>query len=132
MVQPRYAGIWRRYLAAWLDLGVVAVAFFFLGVTGIAATWSEDTLNGLWVLSLLMYFVGLEAGFGATLGKRLLGMRVVDDAGDDIDVGKALGRNLLRVVDGFAFGIVGLVTAKNSPTRQRLGDRAAGTVVIRA
>ncbi len=131
MDQPRYAGIWRRYLAAWLDIGVVAVAFFLLGASGVTATWSDDSINALWLLSLLTYFVGLEGMTGATLGKRLLRMRVVDDAGDDIGLGKALGRNAMRIVDGFAFGIVGLVIAKNAATRQRLGDRVAGTVVIR-
>jgi uncharacterized RDD family membrane protein YckC len=38
---------------------------------------------------------------------------------------------VLTIVDGFPFGLVGLVTMANSARQQRVGDIVAGTLVIR-
>jgi uncharacterized RDD family membrane protein YckC len=44
---------------------------------------------------------------------------------------QALMRNILRLVDGLVFYIVGIILIINSDRNQRLGDRVAGTVVLR-
>jgi uncharacterized RDD family membrane protein YckC len=60
-----------------------------------------------------------------------MGIRVATEAGEPISWGKSAGRNLLRFVDSLpAFYIVGLFVMSRSDTLQRVGDRAAGTIVI--
>jgi uncharacterized RDD family membrane protein YckC len=79
------------------------------------------------------YFVLLEAVTGGrSLGKRVLGLRVVRDGGVPLGLRESLIRNLLRTADALpANYLVGLVAMVLSPEGKRLGDVAAGTVVIR-
>lgn len=68
---------------------------------------------------------------GATPGKKLVGLAVVHDDGTPVGWSGALLRNLLRFADFLpaAYG-VGLVTMLVHPQFKRLGDLAAGTVVV--
>jgi uncharacterized RDD family membrane protein YckC len=89
--------------------------------------------NAFWLLIMLgiAYYIVCESASGMTLGKRIVGIRVVDEDGRHPTFGAALARNLLRVVDGFLFYLVGGLIALASPLGQRLGDRVAHTVVVR-
>ncbi len=82
------------------------------------------------VLSIL-YTAAMEAAFGATVGKLLLGLRVVNYEGRLCSLGQALLRGVLRLADGLIFGAVAYLQMK-SPLRQRLGDRVARTLVVSA
>jgi len=142
---PRRAGLPRRFVALMLDSIIV---FFPLAIViglitgGGYAERSEGTLNAgvdvsgsafwLFVLLWLSYYVFGEALTGATIGKGMVGIRVVDEHGEHPSLGAAFGRNLLRPVDGLFFYLVGAAFALTSSRRQRLGDRAAHTVVVRA
>jgi hypothetical protein len=96
----------------------------------------------LMALSLLMlvqlaaettYFVLFEtlAG-GRSPGKMLVGLRVVSDDGRAIGVPQAIARNLLRFIDVLPTSyLVGLAAILVSPQGKRLGDLAAGTIVVR-
>jgi uncharacterized RDD family membrane protein YckC len=79
------------------------------------------------------YFVLSELVTGGrSLGKALVGLRVVTDTGMKIGLRESLMRNLLRTVDLLPSNyVVGLVAMVLSPQCKRLGDLAAGTVVIR-
>lgn len=69
---------------------------------------------------------------GQTLGKWLLGLRVVDTAGLELQFHQIAVRNLIRPVDLFpVIGLAGGITILCNRRLQRLGDIAAGTVVIR-
>ena len=79
------------------------------------------------------YFIVLEALWnGQTIGKRVLGIRVVRDGGYPIDWGASLIRNLVRVgemlVGSYALSAI---CALLSPENKRIGDIAAGTIVVR-
>lgn len=76
------------------------------------------------------YFTYMEGTTGQTIGKRLIGTRVVTVDGSPISMGSAAIRNLLRIVDTFFFGLVGLVLIIVTQKKQRVGDMAANTVVI--
>ncbi len=88
------------------------------------------------MLLAVAYFSLQEALFGATWGKLLAGLRVVDTGGRRPVLGAVLVRNIVRLVDAwpllFSIGVIGIVAALTSPRRQRLGDRVAGTLVVRA
>jgi uncharacterized RDD family membrane protein YckC len=79
------------------------------------------------------YPMVFEAGRrGATPGKRMLGLRVVQVTGSPVGWGQAFVRNILRWVDAMPLFTYGFGMASCLATRrfQRLGDLAAGTVVI--
>ncbi|MGA7202348.1 MAG: RDD family protein, partial [Candidatus Cybelea sp.] len=82
---------------------------------------------------LFGYFVLSEAVWnGQTPGKRLLGLRVVRDGGYPIDFGASLIRNLIRVGEALVgYYILAAISALISPENKRLGDLAAGTIVVR-
>jgi uncharacterized RDD family membrane protein YckC len=78
------------------------------------------------------YMVLFEAlNQGRSPGKQLLGLCVVHEDGTPVSWGAALLRNLLRFVDMLPLGYAcGLLASLVSPRFQRLGDLAAGTLVI--
>lgn len=80
------------------------------------------------------YFIVTEAAFGGTIGKLLLGIRVVGADGRRAGLGAVFIRNALRVVGGFPYVLpylVGWSVALNDkPGRRRVGDRVAKTYVV--
>ncbi|HEU0291683.1 MAG TPA: RDD family protein [Anaerolineales bacterium] len=88
-----------------------------------------DLLIGL--VTFTLYFMIFEWLYGATPGKVILGMRVVLEDGRPCTLGAALIRGLLRYIDGLFFGIPAYATMKE-PLLQRIGDKAAKTVVVGA
>lgn len=80
-----------------------------------------------------LYFVFWEAvSRGRSPGKRVVGLRVMRDGGLPLTLGASLARNLLRVVDVLPSSyLVGLVSMLVTAEGKRLGDLAAGTVVVR-
>ena len=79
------------------------------------------------------YFIVFEWRFaGRTPGKRLVGIRVVRDGGFPIDFTSSVVRNVVRIPE-FALGFYAISAAATllSPLNRRLGDMAAGTLVIR-
>jgi uncharacterized RDD family membrane protein YckC len=138
-MQYDYAGLGWRFLAVLIDGVVLAIPnlliIFLLG----GATTSGFELEGApaavaMFASLaigLGYFIGMETARGATLGKMALGLRVVMATGAQVDVRASALRNVLRIVDGLCCYLVGAILVLQSPRRQRLGDRVAGTLVVR-
>ncbi len=91
-----------------------------------AALVVAESLNAV---IFFVYLWLLEARFGATLGKAMVGIRVVR-TNERNPLAVTAIRNLLRIVDGLGFYLVGAVVAGCSEVRRRLGDICAGTVVI--
>ena len=79
------------------------------------------------------YFIIFEWRFnGRTPGKRLLGIRVVRDGGFPVDFTASVVRNVVRVLEfGLGFYTVSAIATLLSPLNRRLGDMAAGTIVVR-
>lgn len=142
-----YAGLGTRFVAAFVDLiilGMIAIvaalpfgimtAISVLSTGGTGWVWSvfagPFTLI-LWLLWIL-YFSYFESKTGQTLGKRLVNIRVIDvRTGRPPDLGKAVLRNLLRLVDWLpALYLLGFLVAALTPNKQRLGDLLADTVVV--
>lgn len=131
-----YAGIGLRAVAVIVDFIVMFPILWVIAlVTG--NTNSEGfNMEGapafLGFLLWFVYYIGMEATIGATLGKMLVGIKVVKtDGSAPIGIGPAVIRNVLRIIDGIFVYLVGGILAMRSPTKQRLGDRIAGTVVVR-
>lgn len=90
-----------------------------------------SALVPLALLSFVYYFV-LEGLFGATIGKSLLKLIVLEKDGEVCSFGASFKRNLLRFVDWlpllYLVGTIAVVISKN---RQKIGDRLAGTIVTK-
>jgi uncharacterized RDD family membrane protein YckC len=130
-----YAGVGRRFVAVLVDLAVFVVIALLAGgahSTNVNGTHSSGVeAGGWWPFLFLGYYVVFEALTGWTIGKLVMGLRVVAEDGDSISWGQALGRNLLRFVDGLFFYLIAALFVWSSSKRQRLGDLAANTFVIR-
>lgn len=80
----------------------------------------------------LITFVLVEGIVGASIGKLIVGLRVVRADGQRAGIGRSALRFLLWLVDGFpyCFPLVGFVTGLTTKGHRRLGDMAAGTFVV--
>jgi uncharacterized RDD family membrane protein YckC len=92
-------------------------------------------LSALYLLlfvPILIYHLFFEVVMnGQSIGKKLMSIRVIGESGGRPALHQYLIRWLLRPCDFFFFGLVGLLTVLNSKKNQRLGDMAAGTLVIK-
>lgn len=138
-IRLRMAGPLPRAGAYLIDLlirmAILTVGGIIIGFAGVAIGGRVATGLMLlaWFLLDWLYPVFFESGKrGATPGKRVVGLKVVQDTGSPITFGQAVVRNFLRFIDGmplftYAFGITSCLATKRF---QRLGDLAAGTVVV--
>jgi uncharacterized RDD family membrane protein YckC len=132
------AGLASRFIAELLDgviLGAVLVAMIVVAAVaggGVGALVLVVVAGGF-LLITVVYHVAFEvlAG-GRTPGKRWSGLRVVLEGGGTVDLRASLVRNLIRLIEGLALFYVPAIAAVLATRRnQRLGDLAAGTLVIR-
>lgn len=130
----------RRSEAAILDTVFLVVT---LGVVGflVGALMGGGTAGGLGTALVFasfgtlvvvpFYYTTLEGYAGQTVGKRIVGIVVVRTDGSRCTWQASVVRNLVRVVDALpAFYLVGILVSRLNDRRQRLGDHAAGTVVV--
>jgi uncharacterized RDD family membrane protein YckC len=132
------AGPVSRMLALSVDLAVIVTLGLVLEkVLAPLLVLGEDVAQAIqvvvfFVISLIYVTVAEWTWRGQTVGKRLLRLRVVDARGLRLEPSQVIVRNLMRFLD-FLPGLylVGGVACILSRNRQRLGDLAAGTVVVR-
>ncbi len=139
------AGLGTRAAAAAADLILLAGGYFVVFLFFVAAGLSDFYQPGLvsWGTALIvlvsglgffLYFALFEALWdGRTPGKRALGIRVVLDTGRPVTANAATVRNLLRIVDFIVpvGPLPGAAFVFFHPANKRLGDIAAGTIVVR-
>ncbi len=82
-------------------------------------------------VAFFFYYLLMESVFGATLGKFFTRLRVVDMKGRRPSLGPIFLRNILRTIDYLPAFLVAVITMESSTYHQRLGDRAASTLVIK-
>jgi uncharacterized RDD family membrane protein YckC len=134
------AGLGSRFVAELVDqffqwLVIVAM------LLAVLATGADTADGGLLFALFLLGVFAIQFGYhllfevtasGRTPGKRWTGIRVVKADGGPVDFGSSAVRNLLRLVDmlptAYVVGTVAIVASKRN---QRLGDMAAGTIVVR-
>lgn len=142
------AGIGSRFLAALVDLliqlaVIIAINFGLMELVGVSLSLLIGMNGFFWVKAviILLDFIvltGYHAMFeirwaGQTPGKKIMHLRVVRDGGWPIDPYSSIVRNLVRMVDALApppYG-AGLLCIFFSNDYKRIGDWAAGTIVIK-
>jgi len=134
-IHLRTAGPFLRFIAFLLDCLVkfAILLVLFLGVSLIVPALGGNVAEALRLLGAFFvwwfYDVIFEVSpWGATIGKRALGLRVVDEAGGGIRLGPSMIRNFIRQVEIW-IPFLPLIAFFN-PRFQRLGDLAAGTLVV--
>ena len=130
------AGVGSRFSSALIDLviqmvllGALTVAFL---VGGLFGGWGD----ALFAVLAFLVFAGYDVLFevfasGRTPGKRLNGIRVVRVDGSPVRFLTSAVRNVLRLIDMQIFYLVGIVCILVTSRNQRLGDLAAGTLIVR-
>lgn len=136
-----YAGFWMRTAALLLDtilLFIIWVSLILLSpALGIdlqavlgSSTGFFSPLNMTLYILPLIYFAGMESSAGGgTFGKRAVRIRVVDENGQRITFGKAVGRYLGKILSGLLF-LFGYLMAGFTRRKQGLHDMMSGTLVI--
>jgi uncharacterized RDD family membrane protein YckC len=135
------AGFGTRCVAALIDYLIMFILFFILFIVFLRGIFTIRT-QGTWLIAglvglqfILMTFYHLAFEFlwnGQTPGKRLVGVRVVQSNGLPATTTGLVIRNFLRLFDFFPiFYGIGFIVLFATKRTQRLGDLAAGTVVIR-
>jgi uncharacterized RDD family membrane protein YckC len=117
---------------AWLvDIvaSVAVAAVVSLAVGAVSAVLADL----VFLLVAFGWYVASEAVWGHTPGKWVVGIRVVDESGDEISAATAAVRNVTKIVGGASLLLIltGVVFIADSPNSQRLGDRWADTLVVR-
>jgi uncharacterized RDD family membrane protein YckC len=131
------AGPFSRFLAWLLDRVIIMVILMLLySISGLSQYYGAGLFNAGMMLVSFISIIGYNILFewlwrGQTLGKRLLGIRVMDVLGLQLQFNQIVIRNLLRAVDSLPMlYLVGGTAMVLSKQCQRLGDLAANTVVI--
>ncbi|MCW2961775.1 MAG: Integral rane protein [Thermoleophilia bacterium] len=86
-----------------------------------------------YLLTVAAYYAVCERRWGMTLGKRMVGLRVVASDGSRLTPKQAVIRNVVRLIDLLPLlYLVGATSIWISKENQRLGDKAAGTIVVKS
>ncbi|WP_459209805.1 RDD family protein [Aquimarina rhabdastrellae] len=128
----------RRILAGIIDYSIIyLLVFLSIFIFGTPNNEGEYELSGVLVIIPItiwvVLIVGLESGMGGTIGNSLVGLKVIPDSGKNrnLTFTESLKRHMLDQLDIWFFGLVGILTIKNTEKHQRLGDLWAGTIVVK-
>ena len=125
----------RRFFAFLVDAVIVAVVGLFLAIPLSFLGWPWWVSTFFWGIIWFLYSMLLETMFAATVGKKLMALRVVA-IGGNLDVVHGLIRNLSKLFGLVSFGVVIFLdvligAATQGDPRQRFLDRVARTTVTR-
>ena len=130
----RVAGPVVRAIAWVIDFGIRSVIYISLFL--LFLTTLQQLGYGLWLISIFIlewfYPILFEVyRQGATPGKRAMKIKVLHELGTPVNWSSSMIRNLLRMVDFlpfvYSFGLISMLIDKNF---RRIGDLAAGTIVV--
>jgi uncharacterized RDD family membrane protein YckC len=148
-----YQGVAIRFVAILIDVIILAIITGILtapfnipgsisitnttGVPMVSATPNPLAWAGGLISALIdfLYFVLLQGAYGQTVGKMAVKIKVVREDGSKISYVDAVVRTILALIDLIPYFIpylLGAILIWTSDTKQRLGDRVAHTVVVKA
>jgi uncharacterized RDD family membrane protein YckC len=134
------AGLGTRAIAQILDLLIVAVIEVAVVFFGIAAGAGTNSATVMWLIIIVLSFVNVFGYFwasealwsGQTIGKKAFRLRAVGDRGEPLTFMQAGIRNIVRIIDFLPYGYgVGMIVLFANGKGKRLGDLAAGTLVVK-
>jgi uncharacterized RDD family membrane protein YckC len=142
-----YAGFWRRavaYLMDWIFVQVVAALTFIKPMLDHAGISTKDpwalmsntsrqmlAINLAGLMASWLYWALMESSaWQATLGKRMVGIRVTDLQGQRISLARASGRFFGKILSALSL-FFGFAMAGFTEKKQAMHDLLAGTLVVR-
>jgi uncharacterized RDD family membrane protein YckC len=123
-----------QYIIDYIITAVVAAVIMWALDRGTAASNAVLLLVGAILVAAWYFWYWVYRPYhanGRSLGMQLLGIHVISKDGGRASMMQLLIRGILLIVDTFFWGLVGWVTIICSRYRQRVGDHAAKTVVVR-
>jgi len=125
-VEMNYAGFWRRLVAYIID-GIIlgAITGVLMAIFGAqqAASWLSSAIG-------IIYIIGFWTWRGQTLGKMVMGVKIVKTDGSPIGIGRAILRYIGYLISAVIILIGYLMIAWDSK-KQGLHDKIAGTYVVK-
>ncbi|HXC79915.1 MAG TPA: RDD family protein [Candidatus Acidoferrum sp.] len=134
------AGLGTRAIAQIIDLLIVAVVEIAVLFFGFGAGTVANSLTAAVLLIIVLSFINVFGYFwvsealwsGQTLGKKAFRLRAVGDRGEPLTFMQAGIRNIVRIIDFLPYGYgIGMVVLFANGKGKRLGDLAAGTLVVK-
>jgi len=126
-----------RFLAGFIDYSIIYIFFIvYVYAFGEPNEEGEFSVSGFLGLPPIVFWgimtVGLEQWFGATLGNSIVGLKPISIRGftKKLTFAQSLKRHLLDPIDMFFFGLIAIITIKNTNQNQRLGDIWGNTIVV--
>ncbi|WP_066632955.1 RDD family protein, partial [Labilibacter marinus] len=135
-----------RFTAGFIDYIIIyGFSYAYVYAFGEPNADGGYTVNGIGGIIPVAFWcimtIGFEQWIGATIGNALVGLKPISIRGyvdienaiiqnEKISFGQSLKRHLLDPLDMFFFGLIGIITIKNTDKNQRLGDIWANTIVI--
>lgn len=125
----------KRILATLLDYTIFLLpVYFYLEFFGLDNEEGGKTVSGLMALPIpaawFLYFVVVEAWYGATLAHQALHLKVLTVNRQEIGLSQAFRRHILDLIDILFYGLPAFIAIRYSQRHQRLGDMVAGTIVV--
>jgi len=134
-IEQQLAGVKQRFLAAWID-AIFLIIFYYLVIYLLSLAKFDQLFSGWSFVSVLMlpyflYYPLLQYwNNGQTLGKQLMKIRIVKTDNAHPRLGDFLIRWVIRLFEVGMLPGLALIVMLFSDKNQRLGDLAAGTVVV--
>lgn len=133
-----YGGFWLRFCAICIDacflLAVSGLINIAMGLKFFSNADSPKVLYaGLFSMAAsMLYYSIIQGMFYGTIGKRLMGLKLVDAATlEQVNIGQAVGRYLMQFVSAVCLG-AGYINIGINDKKQGWHDKVAGTLVIKA
>jgi uncharacterized RDD family membrane protein YckC len=126
----------KRFIAGLVDYALV-FGFFYAFIYAFGEPNNEGGYRVTGFLALVpeafwfIIIILFEVIFGATLGNTIVGLKpksLIKNNGE-LSLGQSVKRHLLDPIDMFPFGLIAIITIKNTDSNQRLGDIWAKTIV---
>jgi uncharacterized RDD family membrane protein YckC len=145
-----YAGIGSRLVAIivdtiilWVILAIIAIPLgmsaVLFSMTDVTSAANSLAMMGAWASFMVLaavinlgYFTYLEGTSGQTIGKKVVNIKVVKENGNKLTFVDAFVRTILRIIDGIGAYLLGFIVILATEKKQRIGDMAAGTIVVKA
>ena len=139
-IKKSYGGFWKRVIAYLIDAFIIAFPVTMIFGTVIPQTMMTENIQVtsvavsmpqvIMLVASWVYFAGLESSaWQATIGKKMLGMKVTDTSGERIDFIKATIRYFAKILSSFIL-MIGFIMVAFTAKKQGLHDFIAGTTVI--
>jgi len=139
-IKKSYGGFWKRVIAYLIDGLIIAAPITMIFGTVIPDVMTADNVQArpfavtvpqlVMIIASWIYFAGLESSeWQATIGKKILGMKVTDTEGQRINFIKASVRYVAKILSSFIL-MIGFIMVAFTAKKKGLHDYIAGTTVV--